>query len=141
MMPSGRPIDTLDIGCPSCGATYTQGEAHRCLSVIDGTPPAIRPRSADSRPETWTEFNEYLEGSIIHERAYLSDELNYRADVQLEHRGALLAYERCHERIAHLVQAEADERAAEVEADRWKHAGIAGEPTTALMDRVRDGDR
>lgn len=32
-------IDTLDVGCPACGATYTAGERHDCPGYNQWTDP------------------------------------------------------------------------------------------------------
>lgn len=93
----------------------------------------------DNEIRTWGELDNWLQGRIIHSRAYLDDPETAQAyghDVQVKHQARFLAYREVRARIAPRVTSE---RVARVVDEAYRAAGF--EHMDPLEQRIMDGDR
>ena len=90
------------------------------LRVVGGGVPRVLPHAgAPQQTETWSELDAWLQGRIMHAESYLDGEVaqSIGVDAQIHHRARLETYREVAAKIAHLVAAEADERAERAAAD------------------------
>ena len=90
------------------------------LRVVGGGVPRVLPHAgAPQQTETWSELDAWLQGRITHAESYLDGEVAQSIgwELQLKHRARLDCYREVAAKIAHLVAAEADERAERAHVD------------------------
>ena len=105
--------------------------------------PQVQPRVFSPLIDNFSELDSFLRGAIINASAVLDDDETAQsagAGAQDRARGRIAAYDQVRREIAHLVQQERDERAAEAAAEsveaRYKDA-YGDEPLAAWQAEGR----